>query len=172
MPMYEVEHVTPLEPAQKDALAQAITNIHSTKFITPRLFVNVKFTDVSRQDAYVAGKRNHSNRVTGHVRRGPTRTRTEFDALCDDIHLAWASIVHPTHSTKPPADLELRAVFIVGEIITASEAGFAVPTAGSDQAWVKQNLAAFKAKAREGDQDFVDLLAELESRPEFKGISQ
>ena len=69
-------------------------------------------------------------------------------------------------------DLELRAVFIMGEIITASEAGFTAPTAGNDQAWVKQNLGAFKEKAQEGDQDFVDLLAELESRPEFKGINQ
>lgn len=54
--MYEIEHIAPLTQTQKDALALAITEIHSTKFTTPRLFVNVKITDASKQETYVAGK--------------------------------------------------------------------------------------------------------------------
>lgn len=55
--MYEIEHIAPLTQTQKDALALAITEIHSNKFTTPRLFVNVKITDASEQETYVAGKR-------------------------------------------------------------------------------------------------------------------
>ena len=57
MPMYEIEHITPLSPSQKDALAASITQIHSNLFTTPSLFVNVRFTDISGQDLYVGGKR-------------------------------------------------------------------------------------------------------------------
>lgn len=57
MPRYEIEHVCFLTESQKDELAEAITRIHSDTFTTPRLFVNVRITDVSKQDHYVAGKR-------------------------------------------------------------------------------------------------------------------
>ncbi|KAI0123685.1 hypothetical protein BJ170DRAFT_598888 [Xylariales sp. AK1849] len=167
MPMYEVEHITALTDIQKDALALAITDIHSNKFTTPRLFVNVKFTDASKQDTYVAGKRRLSNRIVGRVRRGPTRTQQDFDSLSTDLHIAWSSIIHPSHSSKPPAELELRAVFITGDIIASWKAGFVLPIAGNDPQWVKDNMDAFKEKAREGDQDFVELIEELEDRPGF-----
>lgn len=56
MPAYEVEHVCKLSDDQKDQLAEAITKIHSQQFSTPRLFVNVRITDISDQRTYVAGK--------------------------------------------------------------------------------------------------------------------
>lgn len=59
MPLYDVEHTTPLSKSQRDALAQAITKIHSETFTTPKLFVNVRFVDLGkRRDEvqYIAGK--------------------------------------------------------------------------------------------------------------------
>lgn len=57
MPLYEIEHLTPLLPTQKDALASSITEIHSHLFTTPSLFVNVRFTDIGAQDVYIGGKK-------------------------------------------------------------------------------------------------------------------
>lgn len=57
MPLYEVEHSIPLSTPQKDAIAEAITVHHTQIFTAPRLFVNVKFIDVSKQDMYVAGRK-------------------------------------------------------------------------------------------------------------------
>jgi len=56
MPAYEIEHICKLTDDQKDQLAEAITKIHSKQFSTPRLFVNVRITDISNQRTYVAGK--------------------------------------------------------------------------------------------------------------------
>lgn len=57
MPNYEVEHICPLTEGQKDELASAITKIHSEKFSTPKIFVNIRFTNVEGHATYVAGKR-------------------------------------------------------------------------------------------------------------------
>lgn len=70
MPAYEVEHVVPLSEDQKDQLAEAITRIHSTQFNAPRLFVNVRITDTSKHQTYVAGKR-----VSGHTSPFPPSSR-------------------------------------------------------------------------------------------------
>lgn len=57
MPLYQVEHSCPLSQDQQEGLAKEITTIHSEKFTTPSLFVNVTFKDISSQPTYVAGKR-------------------------------------------------------------------------------------------------------------------
>lgn len=57
MPLYEVEHIRALTEQQQDDLAEAITQIHADQFGAIRLFVNVRFTDVSKHRVYVAGKR-------------------------------------------------------------------------------------------------------------------
>ena len=57
MPLYQIEHIIPLTPEQQDALASALTTLHTRKFTTPSLFVNVQFRDVREQVCYVAGKR-------------------------------------------------------------------------------------------------------------------
>lgn len=56
MPLYEIEHSIPLDKSQRDELAQAITHIHTRKFATPSLFVNIRFIDANSQHNYVAGK--------------------------------------------------------------------------------------------------------------------
>lgn len=56
MPVYDIEHIVSLTDGQKDQLADAITKVHSEKFSTPRLFVNVNFKDISSIRTYVGGK--------------------------------------------------------------------------------------------------------------------
>ena len=56
MPLYEVEHCIPLSKFQRSQIAREITHIHTRKFTTPSLFVNVRFTDVSGDSMYVAGE--------------------------------------------------------------------------------------------------------------------
>lgn len=102
------------------------------------------------------------------MRTSAARTQRDFDQLCNDVHVAWSSIVHPGHPTKPPPDQELRAVFVLGDITAAWEAGFAVPPAGQDAQWARDNMAAFREKADGGDEDFADLVEELKTRDEFK----
>ncbi|KAI6891458.1 hypothetical protein KC318_g9444 [Hortaea werneckii] len=67
MPLYEVQHYITLTVSQKDELAEAITKIHSTKFSTPRMFVNVHFTATSTLRTYVGGKPRQGN----HIRATP-----------------------------------------------------------------------------------------------------
>lgn len=68
MPNYEVEHICPLTVNQQDEIAAAITEIHSSKFSTPKLFVNVRFTNISDHAVYVAGKRVSHSSVSSHFR--------------------------------------------------------------------------------------------------------
>ena len=103
MPLYEFRHTTPLTDAQQDALAEAITTIHSTKFTTPKLFVNVSFTDYSKVNTYVAGKRKKINSIVANVRTGPSRSQKDFDDLSLEVVKAWEKIV---------PDAELRYVFM------------------------------------------------------------
>ncbi|KAK0509862.1 hypothetical protein JMJ35_007256 [Cladonia borealis] len=118
MPLYEISHITPLSPSQKDALAASITQIHSHLFTTPSLFVNVRFTDISRQDVYVGGRKN-----------------------------AQTSSSHT--------------------IIAGREVGFELPPAGGDKAWLVENAASFRRLADEGDEDFMELVREMEGREDL-----
>jgi phenylpyruvate tautomerase PptA (4-oxalocrotonate tautomerase family) len=107
MPFYEVDHSCTLTEGQKDELAEALTTIHSTKFMTPKLFVNVAFKPMTT-DFYVAGKRKAPNMISAHVRTGGGRDKSQWDELCDEVLEAWESIVgklpkvkvYPTHGTS------------------------------------------------------------------------
>lgn len=191
MPLYEVEHIFPLSIPQQDALAEAITDVHSKKFSTPRLFVNVNFKATYEARTYIAGKKARANRIFGTVRSsGNARSQADFDSLAQELAQVWADVVHPdagdginarqaaekaqkegkevkTEKVDPVHDL--RAVFIVGGLISAYEAGFVIPPAGQDVEWAKKNMDAFKKKAAEGDEDFRALVEDLESRKEFGG---
>ncbi|THX13731.1 hypothetical protein D6D13_03639 [Aureobasidium pullulans] len=151
MPAYEVEHVCPLTDDQKDRLASAITKIHSQQFSAPKLFVNVRITDISGQRTYVAGKQYKSNRIFAYVRHGPSRTQSDYDAVSKALTQAWEEIVPGT---------ELRLVMFYGAIVAGMEAGFSIPQAGDDKQWIEENMEAFKRKAEEGDEHFRELVEE------------
>lgn len=97
MPLYEVQHSYPLTAKQYQQLAEKITHLHSTTFLTPSLFVHVKFTthDASRNTYFLAGKplTASTNRIIGMVRTSEKRTKKHFDDLAAQIEEAWYDVV-------------------------------------------------------------------------------
>jgi hypothetical protein len=58
--------------------------------------------------------------------------------VCSALATAWGSII----GTAP--ELALRGIFVLGDIITGWEAGFSIPPAGEDKAWLKRNMSGFQ----------------------------
>jgi hypothetical protein len=48
--------------------------------------------------------------------------------------------------------------------VAGIEHGFIIPEAGGDKAWMKENMAEFEKKAREGNGYMKDLLEEIKER--------
>ncbi|PPJ60705.1 hypothetical protein CBER1_03457 [Cercospora berteroae] len=163
MPLYEIRHTTPLNAGQEDALAQGITKIHSTKFTTPKLFVNVLFTPFADKTYYAGGVPVKANHIIANVRSGPSRTKADWDSLSREIIAMWDDIVG-----KDGGD-ELRTFFVLGGMEGGYEAGFLIPEAGGDQKWMADNWSGFEERARKGDKEFQDLMAEIKERGLFKG---
>lgn len=61
-------------------------------------------------------------------------------------------------------DLVVLANDHVGSIVAGSEVGFAIPPAGEDRQWLKENIDKFQQKADEGDEDFKDMVEDVKSR--------
>ncbi|KAI5923767.1 hypothetical protein F4810DRAFT_667374 [Camillea tinctor] len=155
MPLYDFTHKVSLSPQQQDSLAEAITKIHTTYFTTPSLFVNVRFTPADSYRAYVGGKRKQANILVARVRTSPARKREMFDELCLQLEKTWKEIV--------PEDINLR-IFIIGGITAGLEHGFLIPEAGKDKEWIKDNFPAFRKKADEGNEEFQQLVEEIQER--------
>ncbi|MCJ1235058.1 hypothetical protein MMC14_003022 [Varicellaria rhodocarpa] len=162
MPLYEVQHTVPFSAAQEDAIAKAITKVHTETFTVPRLLVNVRFTDTNFQPHYAAGEKRKVNLIIAYVRTNATRTETAYDHLCASINQSWESIVG-TSGAK-----ELRGIIVQGSIIAGSEAGFPIAKAGEDKLWLKQHYAEFKHLAEEGRLDFIAVMAEIEERRDLQ----
>lgn len=176
MPYYEVNHATLLTASQKFDLANAITQLHSTRFSTPRMFVNVRFTDISSLketgDFYIGGRSHTPSHILAHVRTGPSRKTADFNSLCSDVMAAWNEIVKPLPKVKrsaPDEDRSLYSVFVLGDIAAGMEAGFSIPEAGKDGEWLAENMNAFKARAEAGEEEFVELVKEVEERGMLAG---
>jgi len=146
MPFYEVQHTYALTPPQQQAIAQHITTLHSTTFLTPSLFVNVVFQHL-RQDTHsttyflagqpVAHNAAGPNRILGMVRQGPSRTKADFDRLAKRIEDAWDEVVSGNKgdangdATTTQSKLERKAKklhFVVFyPMLAAREAGTVIP---------------------------------------------
>ncbi|KAI7479632.1 hypothetical protein KC351_g7437, partial [Hortaea werneckii] len=169
MPLYEVQHYITLTISQKDELAEAITKIHSTKFSTPRMFVNVHFLDTSSLRTYIGGKPHQANHIRALVRNGPSRTSEDWNDLTSRLHTAWTSIIGPglpklRRSDSEEPNTSLRSIIICGEILGGMEAGFFLPEAGGDKAWIERNWGAFRERAEQGEEEFGELVREVEER--------
>ncbi|EIW76233.1 hypothetical protein CONPUDRAFT_158259 [Coniophora puteana RWD-64-598 SS2] len=162
MPSYEVEHICPLNESQRDEIAAAITQIHCNVFSATRLFVNVRFTDVSNHHTYVAGRKAKTNRILANIRWGPARKSSQSDDLCNGILTEWKKIV------GSEGDKSLDTIFVLGSLIGGFERGFLKPQVGCDQEWAAQNLQAFKKLAEAGDQDFQELVDAIEGEHAFR----
>lgn len=121
MPLYDVEHVTPLTADQQSALAIAFTDLHSTRFNTPRAFLNVRYTDASNQVVFRGGKRVSYNRVILRTRVGEQRSKELYDEHCRDIVRGWERVVGREGQSG------LRTVWVMGALTTAVECGIARP---------------------------------------------
>ncbi|CAK40760.1 hypothetical protein An11g06050 [Aspergillus niger] len=125
MPLYEIEHSIPLDKSQRHELAQAITHIHTRKFATPSLFVNIRFIDANSRHNYVAGKERAINRITAYVRAGGTRTTADFDELAQRVSETWDRVINKDGTRSK--ERQLNAVFVLGAITTGTENGFLLP---------------------------------------------
>ncbi|CAI7633183.1 unnamed protein product [Penicillium bialowiezense] len=157
MPLYDVEFVCHLSYAQQEALAKSFTNLHAKRFNTPRYFVNVRFNDVSNQLVFRGGHRRKYNRVILRTRAGSNRTNESYIEHCRAVVIEWERIVGNTD------DGSLRTVWVMGALTTALEAGIARPKTGEEGEWLEANKPHFKELAEAGDEDFTELMKELES---------
>ncbi|KAF2208957.1 hypothetical protein CERZMDRAFT_100946 [Cercospora zeae-maydis SCOH1-5] len=164
MPLYEIRHTTPLSPSQHDALAQGLTTLHSTRFTTPKLFVNVLFTPFANVPYYAGGDAKQSNHIIANVRTGPSRSQEDWDALSRDVVKLWEDVVGRAEPGEGGAGKELHSLFILGGMVGGYEAGFLIPAAGGDQKWLEENWTAFEEKAKRGDRDFEKLIQEVKER--------
>ena len=98
--LVQVVHGIPLTQYQKSQLAERITVLHSTEYLTPSLFVNVHYIRAEPVgDFFLAGKLYNSgktspNRIMGTVRTGPARTKERFDNFAQKLQDAWYEVVN------------------------------------------------------------------------------
>jgi phenylpyruvate tautomerase PptA (4-oxalocrotonate tautomerase family) len=174
MPLYAVEHACPLSLSQKDELALALTHIHSNKFTTPKNFVNVSFTDVSKAETYIGGHRATGNHIRAHVRAGPSRTQEDWNELCKEVEAAWYNICGtplPQQKGRAYPDTTLRSVIVMGGIIAGLEAGFVLPVAGGDVEWLGSNWEEFNRRADNGDEEMKGMVKEIQERGLLDGTN-
>jgi len=155
MPLYLISHATPLSSSQKDTLASEITKVHTSLFTTPSLFVNVRFTPADQHVGYVGGKKIQTNSISAHVRHGPARGKEMYDSLVRKVSEVWGSVVKE--------DKDIR-IFVLGDIVAGFEHGFTLPEAGGDKAWMKEHMGEFEQKAKEGNEEMKELVAEIKER--------
>jgi len=189
MPVYQIHHTIPLTRYQKDTLAQRITVLHSTEYLTPSLFVNVNFVlTKATGDFYLAGKPYNNgltspNIITGTVRTSPKRTIPRWNDFAKKLEEVWYEVVNGAtekgatngHANGEISKEERRArkLHLVGfnGVITGLENGVVLPTADNEGQWLKDNLAYFKEQAEVyDDEPFQGLLQELKDRPDLKKL--
>jgi len=185
MPLYEICHSHPLSKHQKDIIAQGITHLHSTTFLTPSLYVNVRFTRPEPTgDFYLAGKAKDitsPNRILAEVRVSPSRTKEMFDELALKIQDVWYDAVNNAGDHKGRSNGHVDSIaekkakklhFVVfAPIVTALENGVNLPSAGKEGTWLKDNMAYFKEQAEvHGDEEFRDMLREINERPDLRAL--
>jgi phenylpyruvate tautomerase PptA (4-oxalocrotonate tautomerase family) len=134
----QVQHTYPLSAEQQQAIAQQITDLHSTTFLVPSLFVNVVFQHLQPTTTtyFLAGKpTTHNsagpNRILGMVRQGPNRTKADFDRLAQRIEDAWYDVVNSPDKagTESKEDRKAKKLHLVVmyPMIAARENGTTIP---------------------------------------------
>lgn len=143
------------------------------------MFVNVRFIkeDPSDGSYFVAGKKrtDNSNRILGFVRTSPSRTKADFDKLALRMEEAWydavgvprtdGDILYPSGA----GDKRLLAVGFL-PIVTAREAGLAIPEAGKEAEWFREKLPLMKRVAEREGGEFAEMLKELGEREDLRKL--
>lgn len=61
-------------------------------------------------------------------------------------------------------------MFVLGDIVAGSEAGFTFPLAGEDKQWLREHFKEFARRADEGDEGFAELITEAREREDLKEV--
>ncbi|KAI9818046.1 MAG: hypothetical protein M1827_000670 [Pycnora praestabilis] len=183
MPLYDIEHTLPLTPNQQSRLAVSLTHLHSTTFHVPSYFINVRFWDVSTQPITFRGgvRRDQYNRAILRTRQGGLRSVEDYNRHFKRVVEVWNEIVElgegdgEGHGEKGMDKVggkarELRAVWVMGALTTAIEDGIARPAVGEEREWVRANIKQLKRKADEGDEDYQEVIREIEERENLQAV--
>lgn len=124
MPLYDVEHTYPLSTTEQSTLAIALTDLHATRFSTPRIFVNVRFTDARQGPVVYRGGvlRESFNRIIIRTRAGESRSKEVYDEHCRSVVETWDKVVGKGGDEKL-----LRTVWVMAALTTALEMGVSRP---------------------------------------------
>jgi phenylpyruvate tautomerase PptA (4-oxalocrotonate tautomerase family) len=162
MPLYQVEHSSPLTRAEKNDIAASITRIHQSAFGAPSIFIGITFKDISDVEYYTGPNLKSSyNRILAIVRTGGSRTVADFNKLALALSEAWNDIVIKNDIAIGRAKRNLSGVFVLRSIEALIEHGLILPEAGTDETWLEQSITEFEKRANAGDPDFQELLVEL-----------
>ncbi|KAE9376498.1 hypothetical protein N431DRAFT_479742 [Stipitochalara longipes BDJ] len=182
MPLYEVSHCIPLSREQKDAFAEFITDLHSTTFVTPRLFVNIAFDQPGPIGAIYSGGKSRGqtlpNYIRATVRVGPSRPKEKYDEMATKILSRWDEVVNDAtlgaHSfdkltAKEENNVKKLQAIVFCPMVAALENGVIVPGAGDEGTWLKDNMAYFQEQVDvHDDNDIRDMLKEMSEREDLK----
>jgi phenylpyruvate tautomerase PptA (4-oxalocrotonate tautomerase family) len=119
-----------LDPDTRAALADAITDVHSTVIGVPRTFVNVVFTEYDPTAFYTAGRPNAVSVISGMLREGhDSAVRGE---LLTRLSASWSSVTG--HRSQ-------QILVYLNEVDPGShmEAGMIVPSFGEEAVWTRQH---------------------------------
>ncbi|KAM0288450.1 hypothetical protein ACHAO9_007096 [Fusarium lateritium] len=173
MPFYQVYHSYDLNGDQRQKIASAITQLHCQAFQTPAFFVHVSFIEEGTKDKtyFLAGKAHDatSNRIIGTVRMSATRSKADFDELGAKMEAAWYNALDLTSPTEKESwdnvDEPKRLLMVTFvPMVTIREGGMAIPEAGQEESWLKEQLPYIESMADKGIEDFAELLSEVKGK--------
>ncbi|KAI3538737.1 hypothetical protein CABS03_01817 [Colletotrichum abscissum] len=161
----------------RESIALSITNLHCSTFSTPAFFVHVNFIkqEPKSDDGtyFMAGKSHtsNSNRIVALVRTSASRTKDDFDALAAKIEDAWNGAVKEPGKEAEFDEAKRLLMVVFTPMLAIREGGMAIPDAGHEEAWLKQQLPYFKEMSeKHGVKDFTDLLEELKQMESPSGL--
>ncbi|RSL80001.1 hypothetical protein CEP51_006911 [Fusarium floridanum] len=160
MPFYEIHHSYPLSDDERQSIARSITDLHCTAFKTPSFFVHIRFV-----------ARDINDRTRPHV---SFPYQVEFDSLASDIEDAWYKALSTTRTEGTSHATEVQRLLMVTFVpmVTIREGGMAIPEAGQEGGWLKQQLPYIRMMSEQGLGDFTDLLGELQQRDDLRKMIQ
>ncbi|CAH0020690.1 unnamed protein product [Clonostachys rhizophaga] len=180
MPFYQIYYSCPLTQDQRQALAQSITDLHCAAFTTPSFFVHVKFLpqDAGDGTSFLAGKPTTltSNRIIGILRISPARKKADFDALSAKIEDAWYEVVNggteSVEQRRARHEMNPKRLLMVTltPMMCIREGGMVLPEAGQEMGWLKDQLPYIKEMSQRGQEDFTEILQEIEERPDLQRL--
>ena len=123
----------------------------------------------------MAGKprTTNTNRIVGIVRTSLARSKSDFDTLGEKIEDAWYRALEPTSSGAEGAALaEAKRLLLVTftPLIAIREGGMTIPDAGKEGEWFKEKLPYIRERASKGNEDFAEMVKELDEREDLKQL--